>query len=104
MKAWLNKIAKDFPYPCTFDLAGDITPATGSQPLGNFITTKDVFKIMQLSYSTIPLQDLINDGLILGAYFGDNRIAAAKETYIKLTNGDGISEEVDLDQLSDFED
>ncbi len=63
-----------------------------------------------MSYSTIPLEELIKDDVILGAYFGDNRVEAVKKTYNKLTTGnyDGQnneeSAEDDVDQLSDFED
>jgi hypothetical protein len=65
---------------------------------------------MQMSYSTIPLEELIKDDVILGAYFGDNRVEAVKKTYKKLTTGNygdqnnKESAEDDVDQLSDFED
>jgi hypothetical protein len=111
VKAWLNQVSKQhFKHQATFVHAGDITPPSVTQPLGDFITTKDVFKIMQMSYSTIPLEELIKDDVILGAYFGDNRVEAVKKTYNKLTTGnyDGQnneeSAEDDVNQLSDFED
>jgi hypothetical protein len=78
VRAWLNQVSKEhFKHQSTFVHAGDITPPTAApQPLGDFITTKDIFKIMQMSYSTIPLEELIKDDVMLESYFGDNWVQA----------------------------
>jgi hypothetical protein len=77
-----NKMAKHlqgYQWPTEFQYSGEFT-AKPLSPISDFIVDEDTIKVIQATYSTIPLSDLDDNGAVIASFFGKGQDSAWSPT------------------------
>jgi hypothetical protein len=79
----LNKVAKSkFRFPSEFQYGGDITPTnSGSNYLGNYLTTEDTMKVMEGIYQKMTREEICAASELLEQYYGPLRVNYVKQWF-----------------------
>ena len=76
-----NKMAKHlqgYQWPTAFQYSGEFT-AEPLNPISDFIVDEDTIKVIQATYSTIPLSDLADNDAVIASFFGEDKIQHGRQ-------------------------
>jgi hypothetical protein len=76
-----NKMAKHlqgYQWPTAFQYSGEFT-AEPLNPISDFIVDEDTIKVIQATYSTIPLADLADNDAVIASFFGEDKIQHGRQ-------------------------
>jgi hypothetical protein len=76
-----NKMAKHlqgYQWPTEFQYSGEFT-AKPLSPISDFIVDEDTIKVIQATYSTIPLSDLADNDAAIASFSGEDKIQHGRQ-------------------------